>query len=244
MTIDLFFGAIAVTLATSLGAITSSFFNKMASRWYVFLLAFSAGMMTYAAIEMFNESNRSAGIEIALTGFFIGVVLIFIAEKAIPHLHKHIKKTDIPTSKKKVTLVVGTIVLHNIPEGFAVAAAFAVSPTLGWFITTAIAIQDVPEGALVTGPLAYYGLDNKKSVFYGIMSGVVEGLSAIIGYVFLTIIVGITPIALGISAGAMTYVVLMELLPDAFEKQENRAACVLAFLGGITLTILLAGLFS
>jgi ZIP family zinc transporter len=146
-------------------------------------------------------------------------------------------------SKKKAAMVYGTITLHNVPEGFAIASAFAGSSPLGWLVAAAIAIQDFPEGFLASGPLASYGMEGKRSVKYGILSGIVEMLAAIIGFIFLSYVTPLVPYALSFAAGAMTYVILVELIPDAFVKGAERRAAISFILGagiGFALATLLA----
>ncbi|MFH1521114.1 MAG: ZIP family metal transporter [Candidatus Micrarchaeota archaeon] len=243
MFIDLLGGAILVTIATGIGAISTVFISDLCKIRYTLLLAFSAGVMAFTAVEMINQAQQIIGYIDVLFGFVIGLLFIFIFEKTLPHVHHHIKKTELPTSKKKTALIVGTIAIHNIPEGFAIAAAFAGSTPLGWFTALSMAIQDAPEGALISAPLICYGLEKKKAVGFGILSGIVEGFAAIIGYVFLTKIIALVPFALAFSAGAMMYVVFVEIMPDVF-KEKQRGVGSLVFLAGAAIAFILAGLFS
>jgi ZIP family zinc transporter len=242
MTLELLAGALLVTIATSIGAISAFYIKDICKVRYTILLAFSAGVMTYTALEMVIQAEADVGHFGVLGGFLLGLGFILLSEKILPHLHHQIKKTELPDSKKKAMLIVGTIALHNIPEGFAVAAAFAGSVPLGWFTATSMALQDAPEGALIAAPLICYGLEKKKAVGYGILSGVIEGLAAIIGFVFLSLITGVIPYALAFSAGAMTYVVVVEIMPDIFKDRKEVGA--ISFIIGIVLAVLLAGLFS
>jgi len=107
-----------------------------------------------------------------------GVLVFFTLEKLIPHIHFLIKKEKIKSAHKRALLLAGTITLHNIPEGFAIASAFAGSNTLGWLVTSSIALQDIPEGMIVSAPLVCCGLSNKRSSFWGIFSGVAEFIAA------------------------------------------------------------------
>lgn len=243
MFIDLLGGAGLVTIATGLGAISTIFINKLGKIRYTTLLAFSAGVMTFTAIEMLYQAQQAIGHIDVLVGFVIGLIFIFTSEKALPHIHQHIKKTELPTSKKKVALIVGTIAIHNVPEGFAIAAAFAGSNPLGWFTAISMAIQDAPEGAMISAPLICYGLEKKKAVGFGILSGIVEGIAAIIGYVFLSAIAVLVPFALAFSAGAMVYVVFVEIMPEVFREKQKEVVS-LTFLAGAAIAFILAGLFT
>ncbi|VVC04378.1 Zinc transporter ZupT [Candidatus Bilamarchaeum dharawalense] len=243
MLTDLIGGAVLVTLATGLGALSTFYISDICKSKYTLLLAFSAGVMMFTSLEMISQAHHEIGHVLTAVGLLCGMLLIFLSEKLLPHIHQQIKKTELPTSKKKAALIVGTIAIHNIPEGFAIAAAFAGSVPLGWFTATSMAIQDAPEGALISAPLICYGLDKKRAVGFGILSGVVEGLAAVIGYLFLTVVLSLVPFALAFSAGAMMYVVLVEIMPDVLREKEKYVGS-LVFIIGIVIAFLLAGLFS
>ncbi|MFH1306799.1 MAG: ZIP family metal transporter [Candidatus Micrarchaeota archaeon] len=146
---------------------------------------------------------------------------------------------DMKDCEKKSVLLAGAIILHNVPEGLAVGFAFASSPALGWLVATSIAIQDIPEGLLVSAPLACYGMRNKPALGFGILSGVVEAIAAILGFLFLSALTPLVPLALSLSAGAMAYVILVELLPDAFRGGMERIAGV-ALIAGFGIVFLLS----
>lgn len=228
---ELFLGALAAALATSFGALGVLIFKKIGGKTYSALLSFSAGLMAYTAIEMLSESQEAAGDLMAFAGLVLGVVVILILERLIPHVHLWVRKKQITPEKKKVALVVGTVTLHNVPEGFAIASAFAGSTPLGWLVTAAISLQDIAEGFLISAPLACYGMEGKRCIKYGVLSGVVEFAAAIIGFLFLSIIIAATPIALSFSAGAMLFVIFVELLPDAFRKGMEYVAALSFFIG-------------
>ncbi|MEW6721740.1 MAG: ZIP family metal transporter, partial [Candidatus Micrarchaeota archaeon] len=111
---------------------------------------------------------------------------------------------------------------------------FASSVPMGWFVTGAIAVQDIPEGALVSAPLACYGVGKWKSFFFGLLSGIVEAAAAFCGWFFLSAFSGFVPVALSFSAGAMVYVILVELLPDAMEGGMERLAAAGLVAGAAT----------
>jgi ZIP family zinc transporter len=207
------------------------------------MLSFAAGMMAFSVIEMLAQAHQRTGDETIIIGLVTGIALVYLVDKLLPHAHKHALGDEMTKGKKKAFIIVGTIAMHNIPEGFAVGAAFASSTPLGWFVTASIALQDFPEGALVAAPLAAYGIDMKKSIGYGILSGAAEAVAAIIEYAFLTSIGGFTPFALALSAGAMGYVVIAELIPDASENGMERVAA-LSFIGGAALSFLMSGMFA
>lgn len=239
---EVILGALIVLLATSAGAAVVLFFGCMDERKNGAMLAFAGGMMGYSAFEMAAEAQSATGDATVAAGFGLGIIALAISEKLLPHIHMHITKEELKHSKKKALVIGGAIALHNVPEGLAIATAFASSGPLGWFVTSAIAIQDIPEGALIAAPLACYGMGKKRAVGYGVLSGVAEASAAVLGFFFLSMFVSLVPAALAFSAGAMAYVVLVELLPDAFAKGMERTGA-LSFFAGIAAAFALASLF-
>ncbi|MFH0836394.1 MAG: ZIP family metal transporter [Candidatus Micrarchaeota archaeon] len=230
---SLFLGASAAMLATSLGAAAILLFKSINKRTFSALLAFSAGVMAYSIFEMIGEA-RLAGDSVVIAGALTGVAVLFACEKIVPHVHLLLKKTNITQAKKKAALLAGTISLHNIPEGLAIASAFAGSTPLGWIVTASIALQDAPEGFLVSAPLAGYGVNTNRAFSLGILSGVIEFAAAIAGFFLLSSIIWAIPFALSFSAGAMAFVILAELLPDAINGGFKRVAAVSFVLGTAT----------
>lgn len=240
---ELLIAASAAAISTGLGAFLVLPFRKVKEKVFPILISFSAGLMAYSALEMLLQSHKSSGDVPLIIGFLIGIAFFIIAEKLLPHAHLMLKKKEMQPSKKKAAMVYGTITLHNVPEGFAIASAFAGSTPLGWLVALAIAIQDFPEGFLASSPLACYGMEGKRCVKYGILSGLVEFAAAVLGFLFLSYITPLVPYALSFAAGAMAYVVLVELLPDAFVKGSERASAIAFILGagiGFALATILA----
>jgi ZIP family zinc transporter len=232
--VDLLLGAFTVFFTTSLGATAVLLFKgKRIEKYYPYIIAFCAGVMAFSAMEMFGESRNDAGDIVACAALLTGVLVFFAVERSLPHLHFLVRKTKISDSKKKAAMIAGTITIHNLPEGFSVASSFAHSTPLGWLVTSTIAFQDIPEGALVSTPLACYGIDHVRSFKFGVLSGIIEGASAVFCYIFLSLVGIAVPPALGFAAGAMSYVVLAELLPDAFKGRDGAVA--LSFVAGILL---------
>ncbi len=242
---DLLLGAGLAFAATSLGSLGILTFRKtlLQKTSYSVLIAFCAGVMAFSAVEMLDQSHAVSGDVTAIFGFIVGVAFFYVLEEILPHTHAWANGgEEISHAKKKTALVVGTITLHNVPEGFAIASAFANSVGLGWLVTTSITLQDIPEGLLVSTPLACYGLESRKCVKFGVLSGVVEFAFAVIGYVFLSSIIKAIPFSLAFSAGAMLYVVVEELLPDALQNGPRRTTAV-SFISGILLAFGIASLF-
>ncbi|MFH0961819.1 MAG: ZIP family metal transporter [archaeon] len=237
-----FLGGLLVLLATSLGAVIGTFARRVKKCDCYILLSFAAGVMAFSVYEMSLESLKKSGAFASFVGSAVGFLIFFLIERLLPHTHLLRNGSEKGRKKTKTFLLLGAIAIHNIPEGLAVGSAFAGSAVFGWFVSSSIAIQDIPEGLLITAPLIIYGLSTRKSLFYGILSGVSETAAAIVGFIFLSRVSALVPFALAFSSGAMTYVILVELLPDALSEEGKKGRTVFSFILGIFLTWLLASL--
>ena len=234
---------------TALGAALVFFFKTINRKVLDGMLGFAAGVMIAAsywsllapAIEMAEESNLPAWIP-ATTGFLLGGLFLYIADKIIPHLHLGfpMEEAEGPkTSWHRSILLVLAITLHNIPEGLAVGVAFGAlasdlpSATLAGAVALAlgIGIQNFPEGAAVSVPLRREGFSRLKSFWYGQASGIVEPIAGVLGAVSVILIKPILPYALSFAAGAMIYVVVEELIPESQLEKNTDIATIGAMLG-------------
>jgi len=243
---DLSLGAALAFAATTAGAALVLPAKALKERLYALLIAFSAGIMAYSAWEMFLQSSSLVGAMPALGWWAAGVGMFFLLDHLLPHAHAFVNKVPhhtLPHEKRKAALLATTITMHNIPEGFAIASAFAVSSPLGWLVATTIAIQDFPEGLIVSAPLMAYGVGARHSFFWGAFSGFIEFLAAIFGFLFLSAVAAATPLALAFSSGAMAFVTFVELLPDAW-RAGDRLRVVLAFAAGAAVAYALALVFA
>lgn len=235
---QLFFAAILVLFSTGAGALALVLIKCPGPKLYSTLIAFSAGMMAFSSAQMAFSAHQIAGNAVLLLGLGVGVFALFALEKLLPHIHLLLRKRKMESAKKKAALIAGTITIHNVPEGLAIASAFAGGPALGWLVASSIAVQDIPEGFLAGAPLACYGLKAKRAFTFAFFSGFVEFVAAIVGYLFLSFAASLTPLALAFSAGAMAYVVMVELLPDAFQPGLERTAA-LSLIGGIAIAFVI-----
>jgi len=220
------------------------------------MLGFAAGVMIAAsfwsllapAIEMAEESSLPAWIP-ATTGFLLGGLFLYIADKIIPHLHLGFPMEDAEgpkTSWHRSILLVLAITLHNIPEGLAVGVAFGAlasdlpSATLAGAVALAlgIGIQNFPEGAAVSVPLRREGFSRLKSFWYGQASGIVEPIAGVLGAVSVILIKPILPYALAFAAGAMIYVVVEELIPES-QLEKNTDIATLGAMAGFAVMMTL-----
>jgi ZIP family zinc transporter len=241
---------------TALGAALVFFFKTINRKVLDGMLGFAAGVMIAAsfwsllapAIEMAEESSLPAWIP-ATTGFLLGGLFLYIADKIIPHLHLGfpMEEAEGPkTSWHRSILLVLAITLHNIPEGLAVGVAFGAlasdlpSATLASAIALAlgIGIQNFPEGAAVSVPLRREGFSRLKSFWYGQASGIVEPIAGVLGAVSVILIKPILPYALAFAAGAMIYVVVEELIPES-QLGKNTDIATLGAMGGFAVMMTL-----
>jgi ZIP family zinc transporter len=231
---ELFLGASLAFFATAAGAALVLPIKDAQGRIFALLSAFSGGVMAFSALEMLSQSHALSGDFVAIAGLALGLCAFFVLERLLPHAHAFMRRAPMEKRKQKAALLAGTITLHNIPEGFAIASAFAASPSLGWLVAGTIAIQDFPEGLIVSAPLAAYGMGKHHSFFWGAFSGFVEFLSAIVGFLFLSQAAAATPFALAFSAGAMIFVTFSELLPDSL-RACGAARALASFAAGALL---------
>jgi ZIP family zinc transporter len=190
---------------------------------------------------MAEESSLPAWVP-ATTGFLLGGLFLWIADKILPHLHLGFPMEEaegIKTSWQRSILLVLAITLHNIPEGLAVGVAFGAiaadlpAATLGGAVALAlgIGIQNFPEGTAVSVPLRREGLSRLKSFWYGQLSGTVEPMAGVLGAVAVILVKPLLPYALAFAAGAMIYVVVEELIPESQLEKNTDIATIGAMVG-------------
>ncbi|MFU8792394.1 MAG: ZIP family metal transporter [Acholeplasmataceae bacterium] len=237
------YGSLFTWGMTALGASLVFFFKSIERNMYNLMLGFASGVMIAAsfwslldpAIAMADQQGVISWIVVAV-GFALGGLFLYVADRLIPHMHfgpeKH--KEGLPSKFKRTFLLVFSITLHNIPEGLAVGVAFGavqyatgdpVAATLSALaLAFGIGIQNFPEGAAVSIPLSQEGLSHKKSFMYGQASGFVEPIFAMLGALLVTYVSVILPYALAFAAGAMIYVVVEELIPEAQQRTTVKGA--------------------
>lgn len=245
---------------TALGAAMVFFFNTINKKVLNAMLGFAAGVMIAAsfwsllkpAIEM-SEARGDIAWMPAVIGFLAGGAFLFMADKLLPHLHFGLpdEHTEgIKTQWQRSVLLVMAITLHNIPEGLAVGISFGAlthNPDSGLLagaiaLAFGIGLQNFPEGAAVSIPLRREGLSKRKSFLYGQASGLVEPVAAVAGAALVFWLTPILPYALAFAAGAMIYVVVEELIPEAQSGHETDLSTLGAMLGFAVMMLLDVGL--
>jgi len=235
---------------TALGAGLVFFFRTIERRVLDGMLGFAAGVMIAAsfwsllapAIEMAEELGGLPAWVPATVGFLLGGGFLYLVDAVLPHIHGSLNKGEvegIPTHWRRIVLLVMAITLHNIPEGLAVGVAFgaaaaglpAASTAGAIALALGIGIQNFPEGAAVSVPLRREGISRGRAFWYGQLSGMVEPVAGVLGAAAVLAMRPILPYALAFAAGAMIYVVVEELIPEAQRESLSDIATVGAMLG-------------
>ena len=230
-------GVLIPFFGTTLGAGMVFFLKKrMGAKLEKSLLGFAAGVMIAASvwsllipsIGMAEEQEVVPWVP-AAAGFFLGVLFLLALDMLIPHLHLDNEKPEgVKSSLKKSTMLMLAVTLHNIPEGMAVGVVFSgllaqdalISAAGAFALSIGIAIQNFPEGAIISMPLKTGGMSGTKAFLYGTASGVVEPIAAVVTILLTGIIYPALPYLLSFAAGAMIYVVVEELIPES-QAGEN-----------------------
>lgn len=248
-------GILIPFLGTTLGASCVLFMKKMMNKMVQrALTGFAAGIMVSESVwsllipsmDYAAEMGKFAFVP-AVVGFWIGILFLLAMDHIIPHLHMDTDKAEGPKSKlKKTTMLVFTVTLHNIPEGMAVGVVYAgylagnmqISAMGALALAIGIAIQNFPEGAIISMPLKAEGTSKGKAFLYGVLSGVVEPIGAVLTVVASGFIIPVLPYFLSFAAGAMMYVVIEELIPEMSHGDHSNIGTVM-FAVGFTLMMIL-----
>ena len=218
------------------------------------LLGFASGVMIAAsvwsllipAIDMAAEQGRIAWVP-ATVGFLGGMAFLLVLDSLIPHLHLESTHPEgIEANLKKTTMLVLAVTLHNIPEGMSVGVTFAgallgdagITMAGAFALVVGIAIQNFPEGAIISMPLRGEGMSRLRSFVYGSLSGIVEPIAATVTILLASQIVPALPYLLAFAAGAMIYVVVEELIPEAQTGEHSNVGTIGAALGFVIMMIL------
>lgn len=250
-----FLGTSFTCVATILGSAMVFLFksNMKASTQKVFL-GFAAGVMIAAsvwsllipAMDMAKESGQNVMLHVG-GGFILGGAFLMILDWLLPHLHIGSDKAEgLPAKLKRTTMIVLAVTLHNIPEGMAVGLAFSVAANqsgdgaLAGAIALALgmALQNFPEGAAISLPLKSEGVSNGKAFISGALSGVVEPIFGLLTVLIASVITGIMPLTLSFAAGAMIYVVVEELIPEAQLGEHSHTGTISVMTGFLIMMLL------
>lgn len=250
-----FYGILIPFLGTSLGAGCVFFMKKsMSERISRSLGGFAAGVMVAASvwsllipsIEQARDMGKWSFVP-AVIGFWIGILFLLLLDHVIPHLHRSSGEAEGPKTKlRRTTMMVLAVTLHNIPEGMAVGVVYAgylsgnvqISTAGALALSIGIAIQNFPEGAIISLPLRAEGAKKSKAFWGGILSGVVEPIGAVLTVLAARLVVPALPYLLSFTAGAMLYVVVEELVPEISQGKHSNLGTLFFAVGFSVMMIL------
>ena len=255
MNANIWFGILIPFAGTVLGSAMVFFMKKeMDGMVQRALTGFASGVMVAASIWSLivpaleqTEGMGALSFVPAAVGFWIGILFLLFLDSVIPHLHMNAEKAEgVPSRLARTTMMVLAVTLHNIPEGMAVGIVYAgfltgsADMTAGGALALAIgiAIQNFPEGAIISMPLHAEGKSKGRAFAGGVLSGAVEPVGAILTIVFASRLLPIMPYLLSFAAGAMIYVVVEELIPEMSEGEHSNIG-VIMFSVGFTLMMAL-----
>ncbi len=243
-------------LMTTLGAAMVFLFRKtMSGSIQKIFLGFAAGVMIAASVWSLlipaieeAEANGQIGWLPAAGGFILGIAFLYLLDQLIPHLHpQENTREGLSSSMKRTSLLVMAVTLHNIPEGMAVGLSFALAAQHGGesavyasalALALGIGIQNFPEGAAISLPLRQEGVSPPRAFFLGSMSGIVEPIFGILTVLLAGVIIPYMPWLLSFAAGAMMYVVVEELIPEAHLGEHSNIGTLGVMLGFLIMMVL------
>ena len=245
---EAFYGILIPFLGTALGAACVFFMKKTLSDTVQrALTGFAAGVMVAASVWslLIPAIDQSVGMGKfafvpAVVGFYVGMLFLLLLDHVIPHLHQNSSEAEGPESQlARTTMMVLAVTLHNIPEGMAVGVVYAgylsgqaqITAAGALALSLGIAIQNFPEGAIISMPLHAEGMGKGRAFADGVLSGIVEPIGAVLTILAARMIVPALPYLLSFAAGAMLYVVVEELIPEMSQGRHSNIGTICFALG-------------
>ncbi len=254
MTSEVLLGIMIPFIGTSLGAGMVFFLkNQISENVQKILTGFAAGVMVAASfwslLQPALESSEGLGklsFAPAAVGFLVGIGFLLLLDEVTPHMHMDNQDEGPKNNLKRTTKLILAVTLHNIPEGMAVGVVYAgwlaggtgVSQAAALALALGIAIQNFPEGAIVSMPLCAEGKRKGRAFLYGTLSGAVEPIAAVVTILAAGLIVPAMPYLLSFAAGAMMYVVVEELVPEMSRGAHSNVGVVMFAIGCMLMTAL------
>ena len=235
--------ALGVGGATVIGAIIGFAFKNLSHKFSDIILSFAAGVMLSASVLGLILPSVEYGMEygvwlallITVAGVFVGALCLNLIDKLVPHLHKMVGEDGESHNNQKlskVLLFVMAIAIHNLPEGIAAGVGFGSgNDTQALIIAGGIALQNIPEGMVIIGPMLSSGVSRKKTFLIAMGTGLVEVIGTLIGYFAVSIASAILPFALAFAGGTMLYVISDEMIPETHAHGEQRGATYALLVG-------------
>ena len=225
--------ALGVGFATVFGSLLGFIFKKISHKFSDIVLSFAAGVMLAAAVIGLIipsvEYGGKYGILITVAGIFTGAVCLNLIDKLVPHMHRlvgadsenHQNNADL----NRVLLFVTAIAIHNLPEGIAAGVGFGSgNNSQAILISGGIALQNIPEGMVIIGPMLAAGVSPRKTFVCAMITGVVEVVGTLLGYFAVSLASAILPFALAFAGGTMLYVISDEMIPETHSHGSERGA--------------------
>lgn len=231
--------ALGVGGATVIGALIGFIFKKISHKFSDIVLSFAAGVMLAAAVLGLVlpslEYGGKYGLLVTVGGIFAGALCLNVIDKIVPHLHKMVG-TDIEdhrdSSLSRILLFVTAIAIHNLPEGIAAGVGFGSgNDAQAMIIAGGIALQNIPEGMVIIGPMLAAGVKPRKTFIIAMLTGVVEVIGTLIGYFAVSVAAAVLPFALAFAGGTMLYVISDEMIPETHAHGSERGATYALLVG-------------
>ena len=226
--------ALGVGGATVIGAILGFAFKKISHRFSDIVLSFAAGVMLAAAVIGLIlpslEYGGKTGLPVAVVGIFCGALCLNLLDRLVPHLHRlsgvdQEAHPDQTAKLNKILLFVMAIAIHNLPEGLAAGVGFGTgNPGEALTIAAGIALQNIPEGMVIIAPMLAAGMGKGRTFVIAMMTGVVEVLGTLLGYLAVSVSTAVLPFALAFAGGTMLYVISDEMIPETHAHGSERGA--------------------
>jgi len=231
--------ALGVGGATCVGAFIGFAFKKVSHTFSDIVLSFAAGVMLAAAVLGLIlpsvEYGGKFGLLITVAGIFAGAVCLNLVDKLVPHLHKLAGvdgESHHNSNLSRVLLFVTAIAIHNLPEGIAAGVGFGAGDTAGALIIAGgIALQNIPEGMVIIGPMLAAGVKPKRTFALAMITGLVEVVGTLLGYFAVRVASAILPFALAFAGGTMLYVISDEMIPETHAHGHERGATYALLIG-------------
>ncbi len=239
--------ALGVGGATVIGAVLGFIFKNISHKFSDIVLSFAAGVMLCAAVlglivPSLEYAEGAFALPVAVLGIFCGALCLNVLDKIVPHLHRlsGVDQESHPSDSQKlnkVLLFVMAIAIHNLPEGIAAGVGFGTGNNEDAMIIAAgIALQNVPEGMVIIGPMLAAGMKPGRTFVIALLTGVVEVLGTLLGFFAVSISAAVLPFALAFAGGTMLYVISDEMIPETHAHGEERGATY-ALLAGFCLML-------
>ena len=232
--------AVGVGGATAVGAVLGFIFKDITHKFSDLVLSFAAGIMLAAAVFGLIQPSvaygtasfgTAAGIAVSIVGIFAGALCLNLTDKIVPHLHR-LAGSDIENHDNKdvgkILLFVLAIAIHNLPEGIAAGVGFGSDNTAGALVIAGgIALQNIPEGMVIIGPMLAAGVSKKRTLLIALLTGFVEIVGTLVGYFAVSVATVILPFVLAFAGGTMLYIISDEMIPETHHENERGATYAL-----------------